>query len=89
MKQRQTLPILLKEQHILLIGGGNVALQKAEVLSENNISFSVISKEVHPQIKVLCSDIQIKSFKIKDIQNYLIVIDATGNEQSNTKTFET
>jgi len=85
MKERQTLPILLKEQHILLIGGGNVALQKAEVLAENNISFSVMSKEVHPKIKELCSDIQIKSFKMKDIQNFLIVIDATGNDKVTKK----
>ena len=85
MKERQTLPILLKEQHILLIGGGNVALQKAEVLSQNNISFSIISKEVHPQIKTLCSDIKIKQFKTKDIQNNLIVIDATGNDKVTQK----
>ena len=85
MKQRQTLPILLKEQHILLIGGGNVALQKAEVLAENNISFAVISKEVHPKIKTLCSDIQIKAFKSKDIQDTLVVIDATGNDKVTQK----
>jgi len=85
MKKRQTLPILIKEQHILLIGGGNVALQKAEVLSHNHISFTVISKEVHPKIKTLCSDIQIKSFKVKDIQNTLIVIDATGNDKVTKK----
>ena len=66
MKKRETLPILLKEQHILLIGGGKVALQKAEVLAENNISFTVISKEVHPEIKALCSDIRIKAFKTKE-----------------------
>ena len=32
-----SLPILLKNQKILLIGGGKVALQKAKVLYENNI----------------------------------------------------
>ncbi len=85
MKQRQTLPILLKEQHILLIGGGKVALQKAEVLAENNISFTVISKEVHPKIKALCDDIRIKAFKSKDIQNSLIIIDATGNDKVTQK----
>jgi len=60
-------------------------LQKAEVLAENNISFSVISKEVHPKIKELCPNIQIKSFKTKDIQDYLIVIDATGNDKVTQK----
>ncbi len=85
MKQRQTLPILLKEQHILLLGGGNVALQKAEVLSHNHISFTVISKDVHPKIKALCNDIQIKAFKVKDIQDTYIVIDATGNDKVTKK----
>ncbi|MFT5661645.1 MAG: uroporphyrin-III C-methyltransferase/precorrin-2 dehydrogenase/sirohydrochlorin ferrochelatase [Sulfurimonas sp.] len=85
MKQRQTLPILLKGQHVLLIGGGNVALQKAEVLSENNISFSVISEELHPKIKLLCSDVHVKSFKYKDIHNHLVVIDATGNDKVTQK----
>lgn len=85
MKQRQTLPILLKEQHILLIGGGNVALQKAKVLAENNISFSVISKEVHPRIQTLCSNIRLKNFKMKDIEDFFIVIDATGNDKVTQK----
>jgi len=58
MKQRQTLPILLKEQHILLIG---------------------------PKIKALCDDIRIKTFKSKDIQNTLIIIDATGNDKVTQK----
>ena len=35
--------------------------------------------------KALCSDIQIKNFKIKDIQNNLIIIDATGNEKVTQK----
>ena len=85
MKLRQTLPILLKEQHILLIGGGNVALQKAEVLAENNISFTIISQEVHPKIIALCNDIRIKAFKAKDIQDSLIIIDATGNDKVTKK----
>ena len=47
MKQRQTLPILLKEQHILLIGGGNVALQKAEVFSWLNYSHMFEDMEIY------------------------------------------
>jgi len=39
-----TLPILLKNPKILLIGGGKVALQKAQVLHENNIDFRVIAQ---------------------------------------------
>jgi len=85
MKKRQTLPILLKEQKILLIGAGKVALQKAQVLANNNISFSVISKKVDPEMKKVCKNVQVKTFKTKDIQNHLIVIDATGNAKVTQK----
>lgn len=84
-KQRKTLPILLTQQPILLLGAGNVALQKAKVLFENNIDFSIISKEVTMEIGQYCAQIQIKKFKRKDIQNHLIVIDATGSEKVHAK----
>jgi len=85
MNNRKTLPILLTKPHVLLIGAGKVALQKAGVLKYNNISFSIISKTIHPKLKDLCTDIQIKSFKTKDIQNHLIVIDASSNRKVTKK----
>ncbi len=85
MKKRKTLPILLKEQTILLIGGGKAALQKAQVLSQNDISFSIVAKTIHQDIKKLCKDIKIKPFKCKDIKNRHIIIDATGNEKVSRK----
>jgi uroporphyrin-III C-methyltransferase/precorrin-2 dehydrogenase/sirohydrochlorin ferrochelatase len=85
MKNRKMLPILLKGQDILLIGGGKVALQKAQVLHDNNISFSVISKKVHPHILSLCPHIQKKPFKRKNIRKRLIVIDATGKKSVSDK----
>lgn len=85
MKTRQTLPILLKEQKILLIGGGKVALQKAKVLFDNSISFRLISKKIDANIFALCEDIQEKSFKINDIQEYFIIINATGNDKITQK----
>jgi uroporphyrin-III C-methyltransferase/precorrin-2 dehydrogenase/sirohydrochlorin ferrochelatase len=74
-----TLPILLKNQKILLIGGGTVALQKAQVLAENNISFRVIAKEINQEIYLLSKKIKEKSFKLADIEDEYIIIDATGN----------
>lgn len=85
MNKRRTLPILLKEQKILLVGGGNVALQKAEVLAHNNISFTVIAKELHPRIKKLTKHLSIKKFKLTDIGTHTIIIDATGNEKVTSK----
>jgi len=78
MKKNQTLPILLKEPKILIIGGGNVALQKALVLQNNNIDFSIISETLNKEILETTKNIQQKSFKIKDIQPFYIIIDATG-----------
>jgi uroporphyrin-III C-methyltransferase/precorrin-2 dehydrogenase/sirohydrochlorin ferrochelatase len=76
-----TLAILLKDPHILLIGGGKVALQKAEVLYENKINFLVIAKEIDLAIPRLCSEIISKKFQCKDIGNHSIIIDATGNKK--------
>lgn len=84
MKNR-TLPVLLKNQKILLIGGGNVALQKAEVLSENEIDFKIISKDLNEDILKTTSNIVKKKFKLKDIKEYKIIIDATGNEKVTSK----
>ena len=76
---RSTLPILLKNQKILLIGGGNVALQKAEVLAENNIEFRIVAQEVNKKILKLSKNIEQKQFKLKDIKEDKIIIDATGD----------
>ena len=40
-----SLPVLLKNPKILLIGAGNVALQKAKVLNENGVVFHTIAEE--------------------------------------------
>lgn len=80
-----TLPILLKDQKILLIGGGKVALQKAEVLAHNEIAFRVISKEIDSAIKELTDQINEKEFKLNDIESEHIIIDATGNSQVTQK----
>jgi uroporphyrin-III C-methyltransferase/precorrin-2 dehydrogenase/sirohydrochlorin ferrochelatase len=81
MKTKNTLPILLKNKKILLIGGGNVALQKAIVLADNNIEFKIISKEFKEAILSIASNRVHKSFRIKDIEDYFIIIDATGNKK--------
>ncbi|MDM5270608.1 uroporphyrinogen-III C-methyltransferase [Sulfurovum sp. zt1-1] len=80
-----TLPILLKDQKVLLIGGGNVALQKAEVLADNEIKFRVISQEINSAIEKLTDKLIQKEFKLKDIGEEYIIIDATGNPKVTKK----
>lgn len=87
MKNR-TLPILLKNQKVLLIGGGAVALQKAQVLAHNEIEFKIIAQELHKDIVATSSNILQKKFKLRDIAEYTIVIDATGNKKVTKKLLE-
>jgi uroporphyrin-III C-methyltransferase/precorrin-2 dehydrogenase/sirohydrochlorin ferrochelatase len=66
----KTLPILIKNQKILLIGGGKVALQKAQVLYSNNIDFKIISKKLNKKILSTSNDIEKKLFKVEDIKDF-------------------
>ncbi len=75
----KTLPVILHNKKILLIGAGKVALQKAKVLHENNIDFEVVSQESSYNIEQYTPQCTLKAFEKSDIQDYEIVIDATGN----------
>ncbi len=76
-----TLPVLLKNQEILLIGGGPVALQKARVLLKNNIAFTLIAAEICPEIEQLEIEIHQRKLTEKDLKNAPIIVDATGNTE--------
>jgi len=75
-----TLPIVLNNKKILLLGAGKVALQKASVLFNNNIEFSIITEKLNSDIEQYSSKITIKKFKKEDIADYDTVIDATGDD---------
>jgi len=64
LEKFSTLPILLREPKILLIGYGNVGKQKAKVLRDNDIEFKIIKS----------------NFTIDLIEDYKIIIDATSNK---------
>jgi uroporphyrin-III C-methyltransferase/precorrin-2 dehydrogenase/sirohydrochlorin ferrochelatase len=74
-----TLPILLKNPSILLIGGGKVALHKAQILFKNDINFTIIASKLCPELAELNIPRQIRPFATSDLDNIQIVIDATGN----------
>ena len=65
--ENKTLPILLKNQKILLIGGGNVALQKADVLLQNKIDFKVVGSVLDYRIKTISPNVEQKDFELSDI----------------------
>ncbi|MDD2789755.1 MAG: uroporphyrinogen-III C-methyltransferase [Sulfurimonas sp.] len=78
--QYKTLPIVLKDMKILLIGGGKVALQKAEVMERNAVDFECISAAFIEEFTDINARQTQKYFEIKDLQNYAVVVDATGSK---------
>lgn len=79
----RTLPVLLKDPNILLIGGGKVAFQKAKVLSKNNINFEIVSISVSDEIKNLNVKYKLKKVETTDTKNFSFIIDATGSKEVN------
>ncbi|MCX7798577.1 MAG: uroporphyrinogen-III C-methyltransferase [Melioribacter sp.] len=75
-----SLPVLLRNPKILLIGGGSVALQKAKVLLENNIDFSIVAEKISDELKNYQVPYKQKKFEKKDADNFNIIINATGNK---------
>jgi uroporphyrin-III C-methyltransferase/precorrin-2 dehydrogenase/sirohydrochlorin ferrochelatase len=84
MYRINSLPVLLSNPKILLIGGGKVALQKIKVLLENDIEFFVVAEKICSELKDYRFDSSIKRFEKKDVENYNIIIDATGNKEVNS-----
>ena len=80
---RSTLPVLLRNPRILLIGGGSVAYQKAKVLEANNIDFKIIAAKINEDIKSLRINVKLKEFSEPDLKGFNTIIDATGNPKIN------
>ncbi len=76
-----SLPVLLRNPKILLIGGGNVALQKAKVLLENNIDFFLIAEKILQELKIYGIPFIQKKFEKNDADNFNIIINATGSNE--------
>ncbi|WP_345975531.1 uroporphyrinogen-III C-methyltransferase [Sulfurimonas sp. HSL3-7] len=77
---RFTLPIVLHNPKVLLIGAGAVAAQKAEVMLRNQITFDVIA-ETRSDLMPSVDTIQQRRVSADDLAPYPIIIDATGNPE--------
>jgi uroporphyrin-III C-methyltransferase/precorrin-2 dehydrogenase/sirohydrochlorin ferrochelatase len=77
----KTLPVTLNNPKTLLIGGGKVAKQKAEVLIKNDIDFKVISKDFIEDFPLQNIDFQRRIIFLDDLKDFSFVIDATGKNE--------
>jgi uroporphyrin-III C-methyltransferase/precorrin-2 dehydrogenase/sirohydrochlorin ferrochelatase len=76
-----SLPVLLKNPRILLIGGGRVALHKARVLRDNGVEFSLLAASLVAELQELDDLVPIrrKRLEVADLAPFNIIIDATGD----------
>lgn len=93
MNQSGLFPIFVKlaNQPVLLIGGGAVALEKAESLVEAGANIHLISKEIYPDMQVFIDkhpkqfQIETRSVKQKDIDGVKLVFSATNEPKTNAQ----
>lgn len=85
------LPVFLNVQHrkCLLIGGGEVALRKANLLKRANASIHVVAHAIDPDLMELLEQddhqYRIGEFTEDDLQGAALVIAATDNPQINER----
>lgn len=82
-KLRASLPILLTNPRLLLLGAGKVAARKAQVLLDNHIAFHTIAAEVSSEFLELTPtcELELKELCAADLAPYNIIVDATDSGQ--------
>ena len=94
MKANNLYPIFIKLDQIetLIVGGGNVGLEKVEFILRQSpeAKIKVVSKEFHPQlIRIAIANLNLKlaerSFAIEDLEGIKMLILATNNSELNAK----
>ncbi|QCI17234.1 uroporphyrinogen-III C-methyltransferase [Buchnera aphidicola (Aphis helianthi)] len=88
------LPIFLdlKYKNVLVVGAGDIALNKIKLLLRSNALISVISKNMCSEIRCLLVQKKIfwiaREFKTSYLKNFFLVIAATSNSELNKKIFQ-
>ena len=79
----------LKQQPVLLVGGGDIALRKARLLKEAGASVQVVAPAISDDLKTLLSGDQYtlkeRIFQEQDLDDVVLVIAATDNGEVNSQ----
>ncbi|MCP8465880.1 siroheme synthase CysG [Pseudomonas sp. ZM23] len=80
---------ILRGRRALLVGGGDVALRKARLLSDAGAVLRVVAPEVHPELRELVEegegDLLLRPYAQGDLQDCVLVIAATDDEPLNAQ----
>ncbi|MDP1774926.1 MAG: siroheme synthase CysG [Methylobacter sp.] len=77
----------LKDQACLVVGAGEIAARKIELLARAGANITVIAKEISPSVSSLQESHNLtllqKPFAAADIGHFRLVVSATDNEETN------
>ena len=79
----------LKNKSCLVVGGGEVALRKCELLESAGVAITLVGIEVSPELKAFLSSalhqINVREFSPEDLDDKVLVICATDDSEINKK----
>ena len=77
-------PILIefKNAPVLIAGGGQIALHKAELLKRQGADITVIAPEICKEISDLCAKTELRTVRAEDAEGKILVIDASGSKEA-------
>jgi uroporphyrin-III C-methyltransferase/precorrin-2 dehydrogenase/sirohydrochlorin ferrochelatase len=75
------LPVAVLHKHVLLIGAGKIAAQKAKVISDSDCKLTIIAREIN-DATFDTQSVTLKSFEESDLvsADFDIVVNATGDK---------
>ena len=79
--------VKLKDQECLVVGAGEIAARKIELLARANANITVLAEQFSPQVKSLQDAYQLtfiqKRFAPADLRHYRLVVSATNHKETN------
>ena len=79
--------VKLKDQECLVVGAGEIAARKIELLARANANITVLAEQFSPQVKSLQDACQLtfiqKRFATADLRHYRLVVSATNDKETN------
>ena len=91
MIESNTYPVHLRlsRQRVLVVGGGNVAINKIAGLGWANAAITVVAPEIRPEIRAL-DDVTIieRPYQRGEVASYRLAITCTDDSETNRQVFE-
>ena len=79
--------VKLKDQECLVVGAGEIAARKIELLARANANITVLAEQFSPQVKSLQDAYQLTFIQMRfatvDLSHYRLVVSATNDKETN------